>query len=172
MGVCSGIQNLGFRRLFLSTLWTWWRIWAWEGVLYIFTFSHGGLLRDPESGLEMAYFEQYMDSIRLIIHFNKGSAQGSRIWAWDGLFCPIYGLETANFTFLNIYIFTFLHGGLLRGSESGLETAFFVQYLVSRCLIYHFYIFTFLHFYMGDCSGVQILGLRRLILSNIWSRDV
>ena len=60
--------------------------------IHIFSFLYGGLLRGPESGLEMAYFEQYMDSIRLIIHFNKGSAQGSRIWAWDGLFCPISGL--------------------------------------------------------------------------------
>ena len=51
----------------------------------------------------------------------------------------------ANFTFLHIYIFTFLHGGLLRGSESGLETAYFVQYLDLRWLILHFYIFTFFH---------------------------
>ena len=55
----------------------------------------------------------------------------------------------------------FLHGGLLRGPESGLKTAYFVQYLDSRRLILHFYIFTFLHFYMGVCSGVQNLGLGR-----------
>ena len=64
-----------------------------------------------------------------------------------------------------MYIFTFLHGGLHRGPESGLETAYFVQYLDSIRLILHLYIFTFLH---GGCSGVQNLGLGRLILSNIW----
>ena len=74
---------------------------------YIFTFLHGGLLRGPEAGLEMTYFVQKLDSRRLIyifkfLHFyifTWGSAQGSRSWARDGLFCSKTGLHTANFTF-------------------------------------------------------------------------
>ena len=46
---------------------------------------------------------------------------------------------------LHFYIFTFLHGGLLRGPQAGLEMTYFVQKLDSTRLILHFYIFTFLH---------------------------
>ena len=101
-------------------------------------FLHGGLLRGPESGLKTAYFVQYLDSRRLILHFYiftflhfyMGVCSGVQNLGL-GRFSPISGLETANFT---SYIFTFLHGGLLRGPESGLETAYFLQYLDSRRL--------------------------------------
>ena len=74
----------------------------------------------------------------------------------------------AKFTFLNIYIFKFLHGGLLWGPESLLDTAYYVQYLTSRRLILHFYIFLFLH---GGLLRGPESQLERLILSNIWTRD-
>ena len=92
-----------------------------------------GLLSGPESGLETAYFGQYLLSRCLILHFyifTWGSALRPRIWTRDSLFWPISALKTSKFTFL--------HGGLIRGPESGLETADFGQNLDSKHLILYF----------------------------------
>ena len=91
IGVCSEFQNLGLRRI---------------------------IYRDPESGVEMAYIVHNLDFIknlglrqiknldsrRLIFYFfifTCWSAQRSRIWYQDSVFCLKSGLEMAYSTFLH-----------------------------------------------------------------------
>ena len=54
--------------------------------------------------------------------------------------------------------------------ESGVERAYFAYNLdLIKILWFETAYFTFLHFYMGVFPDIQNLGLRRLILSTIWT---
>ena len=90
--------------------------------------------------------------------------------------------QDSGWLIFNFYNCTFLHGGLLCGSESGLKTAYFVQNLDSRWLILHIYILRrgLLrgpesrlekgHF-VQNLDFIRNMGSRRLVLSRIYNLD-
>ena len=127
-GVWSGIQILGLRGLiFVQNI---------DLIhFYIFTFIHGGQVRDPKSGIERVNFVYNLDLNKnlgfrwLTLYFHyftylHGSPQGSRIWDWDCLFCLESGLDQESGLETAYFI-----GGLPRYPESGVQIAYFVQNL-------------------------------------------